>query len=230
MMITEGSTWTAWDKAAGLSVHNESPSLLDELKKLKPNSEFHFLNRLDRETSGIVITTAKASAVADLQKVWLQPETKKIYVGIHRRGKKEIPLKTQIWSERLTDQAEGRKNPQGISANRIECSTEMTPLLVGEHLVLSAILLKTGRQHQIRRHSVLHGLELIGDKRYGDTSYLRKLSVRLPHLRLGLHAAALLWTPEQRPLRVVCPLPSLFLELFPEAQTKIENYLASVQD
>ena len=225
--LAQGLSWKAWDKPTGVSVHNEAPSMLDLLKKANPNANFHFLNRLDRETSGIVVTTENAETVQNLQKVWMQPETLKIYVGLHRKGKKEVLLKPQIWTERLTDQAEGRKNPQGISANRIDCKTEMIPLIVGEHLVFSALILHTGRQHQIRRHSVLHGLELIGDKRYGDSDYFRKMSQRFANLRLGLHAAALFWKPEEKQLLIRAVLPAFYQEVFPDSESKLEIFLES---
>jgi tRNA pseudouridine65 synthase len=226
-LLTKKHTWQAWSKPAGWTVHNESPSLAEHLKKTNPKADFHFLNRLDRDTSGIVIVSESAAAIPALQKVWQADDTKKIYVGIHRRPR-DFSMWERVWTEPLTDRAEGRKNPQGLSRERLPCETRLIPVEETEHLVLSVLVLGTGRQHQIRKHSVLHRMELAGDTRYGDPKYFEKLSKHLSPLRLGLHAAFLKWSPEGTPVVVFSPLPDFFTTVFPNAHTKVQSAIETL--
>ena len=214
----------AWEKPTGYSTHNEAPSLLEFLQRANPAAQIHFLNRLDRETSGIVIVADSAASVASLQNVWGLDSTLKIYVGIHRRPR-DFAFKEQIWDLPLTDKAEGRKNPQGLAKDRLPCRTWMTPLAQTDHLVLSLLTLATGRQHQLRKHSSIYKMELIGDLRYGDPGYTANLARHVSLLRLGLHATFLQWCPEATVETVFSQLPDFFSTQFSDANQKVKQAL-----
>lgn len=223
-----------WNKPENMSVHNESPSLIEYIQGADQNSKnssdlpsLHFLNRLDRETSGLVVQVLKTDKVASYQTLWQSEETIKIYLGIHRLSPK-LEQKRTTWNWPLTDQAEGFRNPQGISKNRQSCETEFIPLEVTRHLLASMLILKTGRQHQIRKHSVLAGCELIGDSRYGEPRYQKNLKVHMPDLRLGLHCYALHWTVDNKPLRVKTEIPEFYEKLFPNLINSANEILETV--
>lgn len=223
-----------WNKPESMSVHNESPSLIEHisgsdlnLKNSAESAAVHFLNRLDRDTSGLVVQILKADKVAQYQSIWQSEKTIKIYLGIHRLSPK-LEQKRTIWNWPLTDQAEGFRNPQGLSKNRQDCITEFIPLDCTRHLLSSILILKTGRQHQIRKHSVLAGCELIGDTRYGEPRYQKNLKTHMPDLRLGLHCYALHWTVDNKQLKVKTEIPEFYEKLFPQLKNSVDQILETL--
>ena len=50
------------------------------------------------------------------------------------------------------------------------------------------VVIHSGRQHQIRKHTVLAGHEIIGDRRYGDPKYQKKIQKRYELAGMCLHA------------------------------------------
>ncbi|MFN7730101.1 MAG: pseudouridine synthase family protein [Bdellovibrio sp.] len=214
-----------WDKPTGMSTHNEAPSLL-EMIQAQHSRPAHFLNRLDAETSGLVITIRSSDKVKAYQKLWQSESTQKIYVGLHRRPQDFTP-EARVWDWALTDKSEGRKNPQGLSKDRVPCWTKMCPLLESRHLIFSAMILETGRQHQIRKHAAIAKCELVGDSRYGDPKYNQNLAKHVADLRLGLHAAALIWAPRGTTQVLQSPLPPFFESNLPGATTRWTEFLAS---
>ena len=225
-LVRETPDWQAWDKPEGYTVHNESPSMQEFFKTALPRADIHCLNRLDRETSGLVLVTTSAAPIARLQKVWQAESTQKVYVGIHRRPR-DFKMQDQLWSQALTDKSEGRKNPQGLAKDRVACTTRFTPIAETEHLVLSLLTLESGRQHQIRKHSALNRLELIGDTRYGDPKYLERLKTHLSPLRLALHATFLQWCPQDT-VEILCTEPpDFFRTVFPDVHTKVRDRIGT---
>jgi len=214
--------WEAWEKPSGWSIHNEEPSLLKFFTKLRPGTDFHFLNRLDSETSGIVLVTTQSGNVPLLQKIWGENSARKTYLGLHRRPR-DFDFQPRSWSDPLTDVAEGRKNPLGLSQNRKPCLTHFYPVERNDYVVLSLMTIATGRQHQIRKHSALHRLELVGDSRYGDPKYRLKLLERYPDLRLGLHALRLNWEPFGVKQLVISQVPDFFATFFPDCRAKVQE-------
>ncbi len=226
-LLQSGLGWEAWYKPEYMTVHNESPSLLEYFKEHHPNKETHFLNRLDRDTSGIVIVVTDPSRMVSLQATWQSEDTQKIYVGMHRRFRDYV-FEPQTWEDPISDKAEGRKNPQGLTDQRVAARTRMTPVAETLHNVLSVLQLDTGRQHQIRKHASLHRMELVGDTRYGDLKYYASLKKHVGPLRLGLHAIYLRWNPDSTPVVVNSPLPEFFTAIFPEAETKVAAAIATL--
>ena len=218
------SDFDVWDKPNGVSTHNEAPSLLEMIQAQHPGPA-HFLNRLDAETSGLVVTISKADKVKSYQELWQNESTQKIYVGLHRRPQDFKP-EARVWDWALTDKSEGRKNPQGVSKDRVPCRTKFFPLLESRHLIFSALVLETGRQHQIRKHAALAKCELVGDSRYGDPKYNQNLTKHIADLRLGLHASALIWAPQGTRQVLQSPLPAFFETNLPGAGSKWMDFLA----
>lgn len=223
-LLRDGGGWQIWSKPSGFTVHNEPPSLADFLSGKGMNASF--VNRLDKETSGLVVTARDPATHARLQGLWQAPTTRKFYIGLHRKPRASVP-EDIWWEDSLTDRSEGRKNPRGIASDRVPARTRFRRLAETAHLILSAVEIETGRQHQIRKHAAIHGVELIGDERYGDPKYLGNLRRHLPFLRLGLHAAGLLWIPEGKQEVVFSPLPDFFSEAFPDAQIHVRAFLDS---
>ncbi|MBX2994634.1 MAG: RNA pseudouridine synthase [Bdellovibrionaceae bacterium] len=218
--IVSHPDFEAWNKPNTMSTHNEEPSLQAEIQKIRPGP-VNFLNRLDAVTSGIVVTVRDPAKMKEYQDLWQQASTRKIYIGLHRRPN-GFEMKPQVWDLPLTDKTEGRKNPQGLSKDRVPSRTLFTPLLETRYFVLSAMVLESGRQHQIRKHAALARCEIVGDFRYGDSKYLGSLNSYVPDLRLGLHAGVLQWSPGE----IRAEIPEFFEKHMPGARAAFEAFLS----
>lgn len=185
-ILEENEFFLILNKPAGTSVHNESPSLVEFLNKHK--KPLHFVNRLDRETSGLVLV-AKKPEIHDQLNDSLE-EGQKLYRAL-LRGPWKKPAKKTVWSAPLTDKAEGRKNPKGLAAGRIPCESHVTVARSNNYFTEVVVKLLTGRQHQIRKHAAIAGLPIVGDNRYNDKSYNEKIKDRFKAERMLLHAEVL---------------------------------------
>ena len=180
-VVLENAFFIVLNKPEGVSTHNENPSLLDWLKER--NLPQNFVNRLDQQTSGLVVIAQKPEYQEPLQTSLHAGQ--KIYRALLRGGWKQEPLK---WEWSLSDKAEGRKNPQGLAKERKSCLTLIEVLRTNTHLTEVFCEIKSGRQHQIRKHAALAKHPIVGDSRYNDDKYNQKISAMYQTDRMFLHA------------------------------------------
>ena len=203
-ILNETNQWLAAAKPAALSVHNNPGEDLLSFINKQTGSELFPINRLDLGTSGIVLFGKSKSAAAKLGELMSSREVEKHYralcLGIPKGGD------SGIWNLSLSKKAEGRKNPRGITQDRVPCETHWKTLNQNKTHCLLDITLVTGRKHQIRRHSALAKCPLWGDSRYGKGKASQ---------RLGLHAFSLEFKDpfSESDVFIECPLPQDFLEL-----------------
>ena len=170
-ILDENNFFLVLFKPQGVSVHNQSPSLVEFLTKNK--RPLHFVNRLDQETSGLMVIAQKPEYHNELSLALEQGS--KIYRALLRGTWKKTEANL-ILNWPLTDKAEGRRNPQGESAQRKPCETHLQ--IVRSNTYFSEVLaeIKTGRQHQIRKHMALLKQPIVGDKRYNDDAYNARIA------------------------------------------------------
>jgi 23S rRNA pseudouridine1911/1915/1917 synthase len=185
----------------------------------------HLVNRLDRETSGIVIIAKNSETAGELGKIWEARAVQKEYLAIvhgHVRddhglidaplGKDEhshvavkdcvrpggAPAQTEFFVERRFSQSLVGRNCR--SAWTRDSTSLPVPALPSSilHLPFSFLRLAplTGRKHQIRIHLAHLGHPIVGDKLYGGDE---GLYMALVENRL---------TPEQR-ARLILPHQAL---------------------
>lgn len=169
-------------KPAGVSVHNEKPSVADFLTEQK--RPLHFVNRLDRETSGLMIVATQPDFHAGLAEAL--DKGRKIYRAL-LRGAWKAGSPEVSWKWALTDKAEGRQNPQGVSSERVPCESIATLVRSNKYFSEVSVEIKTGRQHQIRKHAAISGQPLVGDNRYNEKKYNQMIADRYKENRLWLH-------------------------------------------
>lgn len=179
----------AVDKPAGLLVHPTKPggprTLWEGLKDLlgyeiATGGQVSLINRLDRETSGIVLVAKSAAAARSAGLAMQRGEIHKEYLAlvmgwpdwtelrvdapIARRGD---VMESEVWLERVV-------HPAGApSRTRFRVEDRRTGP-DGRKLSLLRAWPETGRTHQIRVHLAHAGFPVAGDKIYarGSRHYL----------------------------------------------------------
>lgn len=130
-------------------------------------------NRLDRNTSGIVIAGKTLGGLQAMGAVLKDRSLHKYYQCIVK-GRVETPCRIRGYL---------RKNP---AANQVSVfkdpvpdsqaiETEYIPLSVGSAYTRLQVTLITGRSHQIRAHLASIGRPILGDPKYGDPALNREI-------------------------------------------------------
>lgn len=187
-VVHEDEDLLAVNKPAGLVCHptkgDEYSSLISRARLyLKTEKSPHMLNRLDRETSGIVVLAKTDQHAAGLRRIWEQRRVQKTYVAIVQG---HPPMDTT-----LIDEPTGKDDASQISIkdkvrpDGAPAQTEFSVLKRFSNPHGSFALLhvepRTGRKHQIRIHLQHAGFPIVGDKLYGgdEELYLAFVQERL---------------------------------------------------
>lgn len=165
---------------------------------LGENVHPHLINRLDRETSGLVLVAKTDEAAKQLRKQWESREVRKIYQAIVRghvvadAGIIDAPLgkdEQSIVAIKDCVRSDGAASQTAYKVLKRFAREE------GDFSLLEVELL-TGRKHQIRIHLAHIGHPIVGDKIYGgdESLYLALVESRLTEeqrQRLIFHCQAL---------------------------------------
>jgi len=206
-ILYEDEWFMAVEKPAPLPVHPGgrflTKNLLSLLKKER-EGYLSIINRLDSETSGLVLVAKSSEAAGELGKIFefrkVQKEYEAVLLGVP-------PEPTGVFEQALGFRQVERfrlrcYNPEGEQA-RTAYETLESYSANGQVYTRVRVRPETGRMHQIRAHFALAGCPIAGDKIYIDTAvytrYIEEgwhtdmlLVTKAP--RLLLHAAALSFT------------------------------------
>jgi 23S rRNA pseudouridine955/2504/2580 synthase/23S rRNA pseudouridine1911/1915/1917 synthase len=195
----------------------------------------HFLHRLDRETSGLVLIARTAEAARVGRESFVSGAVRKVYQALVEGPFPSGTIHASVWIGRDAGGAVRKRrrffpepagaNPPGRPPDGEPCRTRFRLQARLGPLSLVAAVPETGRLHQIRATLSALGVPVVGDKIYGadETLFLRfiadelsaadRKTLRLP--RQALHAAALnIPHPVTgRPLRLRSPFPAEMAEL-----------------
>jgi 23S rRNA pseudouridine1911/1915/1917 synthase len=188
------------DKPAGLVCHptkgDEWSSLIGRVRLHLGNGEGRLVNRLDRETSGVVLIAKHKDAASELGALIAGDGVEKAYVAI---------VHGHVDGACVVDAPLGRdeQSPVAIKDCVRSDGAPARTRIVGTQLFerdgasfsIIDIVPETGRKHQIRIHLAHIGHAIVGDKLYGDDEqcYLRFVAGALTEedrraLRLPFHA------------------------------------------
>lgn len=176
----------------------------------------HLVNRLDRETSGVILVAKSDQTARELRRLWETRRVHKEYLALvhghvlEERGTIDAALGKDLHSRVAIKDCVRADGAAARTAFEVSRRFERA----GMPYTLLRVLPHTGRKHQIRIHLAWHGHPIVGDKLYGgdEDAYLALVEGRLsaeqrsrlilPHH--ALHARALRFDWRNRALGFSC--------------------------
>ena len=164
----------------GHPVGTVANALAYHMKKQGESYKIRFVNRLDMDTSGLLIVAKNSFAQENISKQMIEGKTTKKYIavvdGIMTSLEGVIDLPIGIEDENAVGRVVTEKGQPSVTRYKVLRH-------LGEKRTEVELTLETGRTHQIRVHLAHIGHSITGDNLYGTLSGLIE--------RQALHAAYL---------------------------------------
>ena len=193
MILFEDDALLVLNKPAGLVCHptrgDEDSNLIGRVRRHLGHAEGRLVNRLDRETSGIVLVAKGAGPAGELGRLFGTSAVRKTYWAIvHGHVASEVQgPRRKTRSTVHHRRPDGERSPSPVAIKdciRLTAQPLATVRLLrtfhrqGAPFSVVELQPETGRKHQIRIHMAHIGHPIVGDKIYGgdEMRYLRFVS------------------------------------------------------
>lgn len=169
----------AQEKKSAFTTLYEDGSVIVVDKESGVNSEAVFsalklfpVHRLDRNTAGLLILAKTENAQAALEGAFRDRRVEKIYhaLVVGRMPKKHPVEEAYLQKDEKSALVRISESPRGE-----KIVTEYEVLEERGETSLIKITLHTGKTHQIRAHMAYLGHPVVGDEKYGDSAYNKKV-------------------------------------------------------
>lgn len=190
-------------------------------------------NRLDRNTSGLLIAGKTLEGLQQMADALKQRSLQKYYRCIVAgEVREDSHLKGWLQKDEKSNQVTVlREPPEGGSTEGrrkekfLPIETEYRPLQVFKGYTELEVHLITGRSHQIRAHLASVGHPIVGDLKYGDKRINERFRKEVPVTSQLLHAYRIVFPrgiggTSDKPLEVTAP----YGEEFKRAFTYLQSY------
>lgn len=217
LVIYEDDELIAFNKPSGLSSQagrTPGPTLDDLLAAFARASgnRPRLIHRLDRDTSGVILTARTKPAAGFLGKAMMGRRIHKTYLALVAPGAphpRQGAIDAFLRREEIGREAYSRISPAD-HPDAEQARTLYRTVGEGEGAALLELRPQTGRMHQIRVHLASIDRPIIGDVRYGGALVVAGEAAP----RLMLHAAVLEFPhPAGGSRRIEAPLPADFQRL-----------------
>lgn len=168
-IIYEDNNYLIVNKENGLltiSTSNQEKSFEDTLYKrvreyLNQKKEYAFIvNRIDKETSGIVVFAKNLKLKENLQENWNDIVKKRGYVAVVSGSiKKQGRIDNYLYEDKMTFSHSTKYGGK-------RAITNYKPIKNNSKYTMLDVWIETGRKNQIRVHMSEMGYPIVGDKKY----------------------------------------------------------------
>lgn len=207
----------AVDKPPGLPTHATAdasrPSLVWHVERFLESrgvrATLAVHQRLDRDTSGVVVFGLDPRANEGLARAFAERLAEKRYLALTATPREPVPPRFRV-SAAIGPATAGQPSVRvgGPGARAAETDVIVRESLDGALLVEARPL--TGRRHQVRVHLAHAGVPILGDELYG------RADPRVPRLMLHAWRLGLEHPVTAEPLRLEAPIPADFAAVLGE--------------
>jgi 23S rRNA pseudouridine1911/1915/1917 synthase len=216
-VVLEDDALIVVSKPPGLPTHATADPRRDNLVAAlqrylgPPRAYLGVHQRLDRDTSGLVVFSRTKAAAPALARQFESREVVKRYRALTARAELLPPQHWRATGRLVARRGGHEPGMRVVDLGGVDAETEFSRLEVLAAALLVEARPLTGRKHQIRAHLADAGLPVLGDALYGGPLRVQRLEVP----RLMLHAAVLeLRHPNTgRELVLESPLPPDFVAM-----------------
>ena len=232
-IVYEDDNLLVVSKPAGLLVHSQKSgdkeTLIDQVLyymyqkgQYVPAKDSTFTpavcNRLDRNTSGIMIIGKNLKAVQAVNKAIAERKVNKYYMAlvkgtITKQGNITCYLEKDSENNQVTLYDKPKQGTKKII-------TKYKPIANAKNMTLLEIDLVTGRSHQIRAQMQKMGHCVAGDRKYGDEQWNIHFTEKFALTNQFLHAYKVVWQQNEGDLahlagkEWIAPLPKTLQEIY----------------
>lgn len=185
----------------------------EQLMTFKPG----ICNRLDRNTSGLLIAGKTLVGLQEMSKLLKERKIGKYYLCIVKGQVNETARITgYLHKDKARNTVTVSKKP---SSDTDFICTEYQPLKVSGDYTLLQVKLITGKSHQIRAHLASIGHPILGDAKYGDNELNERLKQRYGLTHQLLHSYRCVFPQILGPLsnlsglKFTAPIPEIFKKI-----------------